>query len=153
MLGCALTDQQVVLAFDVLRNRFIHLISGDLVRTAMNHTREGDNGDFGGSSADIHNHVSRGLRHGQTCADRRRHRLLDQMSFAGFRTIGRILHRSLFNLGDSRWDSNDDSRMHEYFPAVRLLNEVRQHFFRHRKIRNDTILHWPDGYYVSRRAA
>ena len=41
--------------------------------------------------------------------------------------------------------------MDQHLPAVSLLDEVRQHFFRDREIGNDAIFHGPDSHDIARR--
>ena len=36
---------------------------------------------------------------------------------------------------------------------MRLLDKVGQHLFRYREIRDDSVLHRPDSYYIAGRAA
>src|SRR5262249_57166439 len=77
LLRAALTDEQVVVLFDVLHDRLVHLVAGDADRLRVDDTRQGDDGDLGGAAADVHDHVAAGLLDRQPCTDRGRHRLLD----------------------------------------------------------------------------
>src|SRR5229473_2183050 len=52
-LGSPLTDQQVILALDVLDYGFIHLVAGYSYRAREDHARERNHRDFSGAAADI----------------------------------------------------------------------------------------------------
>ena len=43
--------------------------------------------------------------------------------------------------------------MNKDFAAVRLLNEICQHLFSNGKVRDNAILHGPDGYNIARGSA
>src|SRR4029450_6862977 len=49
---------------------------------------------------------------GHAGADRPRHRLLDQMHFAGLGSVGAVFHRPLLDLRDLGRHANHDSRPH-----------------------------------------
>ena len=57
-LGGALADEEVVLALDVLDDRFVHLVARDADRLREHDARERDHRDFGGAAADIDDHVA-----------------------------------------------------------------------------------------------
>ena len=90
---------------------------------------------------------------GKSRADRGGHGLLDQVDFAGARAIGGVLHGAFFHRRDFAGHADDDARMHEHAPVVRLLDEVGEHFFGHLEIGDDAVLHRLDGHDVARRAA
>ena len=90
---------------------------------------------------------------GKPGADRRGHGLFDEIDLAGARAIGRVLHGALFHRRDFAGHADDDARMHQHAAVVRLLNEIRQHFFGDFEVGDDAVLHRLDGHHVARRAA
>src|SRR4030095_2895623 len=153
LLGRTLADQQIIFSFDVWRDRFIHLISRHLLGSAMYYTGQGNHRDFGRATADIDDHVAGGFGYGKTRADGCRHCLLHQMSFARFCAIRGILHGPLLDLRDSGRNTDHDARVSEHLPAVRLLNEVRQHLLRDCKVGDNAIFHRPDSHDIAGRPA
>src|SRR5215831_20779615 len=118
----AFPDQQIVFAFDVLGDGFVHLVSRGLVGTAVNHSGQRDYRNFRGASSDVDNHVSRRFGDGQSGADCRCHRLLDKVSLARLGAVSGILNGPLLNLGNTRGHTNHDSWMDKHLPAVCFLN-------------------------------
>ena len=112
-----------------------------------------NDGDVGGASADIHHHVAGGFGNGKTRADGRHHGLFHQVHFAGLGAISRIDDRAFFHLGDFARHADYNSRMHQNFAAVRLLNEIIQHALGDFEIGDDAVFHGTDRHDISRRAA
>ena len=112
-----------------------------------------DDGDVGGAAADVDHHVARRLLDRQAGADRRRHRLLDQVHLAGLGAVGAVLDRALLHLGDLGRHADDDPRPHPDRPVVRLLDEVGQHLLGDVEVGDDAVLHRLDGDDVAGRAA
>ena len=70
------------------------------MRIDWNHdSAERDHRDLAGASADVHDHVARGLAHGQPGADGGRHGLLDQVGLARAGAQAGLLHRALLHPG------------------------------------------------------
>jgi len=67
--------------------------------------------------------------------------------------VGRVDDGALFHLRDLAGHPDDDARVHEHLPPVRLLDEVVQHPLGHLEVGDDAVLHGPDGDNVARRAA
>ena len=149
----ALADEQVVLALQVLHDRFVHLIAGDAHGTRVNDAAHGDDRDVRRAAADVHDHVAGRLFDRQARADGRSHGLLHQINFAGARAIRGVLHRALFHRRNFAGHSDDDARMHQHAAVVRLLNKIRQHFFGDFEVGDDAVLHGLDGHNVAWRAA
>ena len=153
LLGGALADQQVVGLLDVLDDRLIHLVAGDAHRLAVDDAGQRDDGDVGGAAADVDDHAAGRLGDRQAGADRRGHRLFDQVHFAGLGAVGRVLDRALFDLRDFRRHADDDARPHPDVAVVRLLDEVGQHLLGDVEVGDDAVLHRLDGDDVAGRAA
>src|ERR1700676_4407862 len=153
LFGGAFTDQQVVFAFQILHDGFVHLIAGDAYRTGIHDAAHGDDSDVRSAAADVHDHVATGLFDGQAGADGCSHGLFDEIHFAGSRAIGRILNGTLFHRGDFAGHTNDDAGMNQHATVVGLLNKVGEHFFGNFKISDHPIFHGLDGHHVTGSAA
>src|SRR6202020_1458418 len=134
-------DEQVVLAFEVIHDGFVHLVAGHADGTRINDAGERNDGDIGSSPTDVNHHVAAGFSNGQTGADGSNHGLLHQEHFAGFGAVGGVFDCTLFHLGDLRRHADHDSRVHQHFAVVRLLNEVIQHLFGNFEIGDHAIFH------------
>ena len=104
--------------------RLIEIIAGHLDGRTHYRTAQGNNGDIGGTSADIYDHVSAGLGDIDACADGSRNRLFDNRYFSGARLIRSILYRLLLNLCGSAWNADADSRLSQCFLAYCLVDEI-----------------------------
>ena len=116
-LGRPLADEQVVLALDVLRDRLVHRVAGDADRLAVDDAGQRDDRDVGRAAADVHDHVAGRFGDRQPGADRRGHRLFDQVHLAGLRAIGAVLDRAPLDLRDLRRHADDDARADEALAA------------------------------------
>ena len=90
--------------------------------------------------------------HGQTNANRRGHRLLDQIDLARASVRGGIFDGPFFHFRDAGGDGHHDPGS-DQFATVNLLDEMPQHGLRDFKIGNHAIFHGPDGDDVAGRAA
>ena len=61
---------------------------------------------------------------GRPGADRRGHRLVDQVHLGGLGLERRVLDRALLDLGHLGGDADDDARPHQGVAVVRLADEV-----------------------------
>ena len=138
---------------DVLDDRLVHLVAGDAHRLAVDDAGERDDGDVGRAAADVDDHVAGRLGDRHAGADRRRHRFLDQVHFAGLGAVGAVFHRALLDLRDLRRHADDDARPHPDVAVVRLLDEVGQHLLGDLEVGDDAVLHRLDGDDVAGRAA
>src|SRR5262249_13862969 len=127
-----LADEQVVLALDVLDDGLVHLVTGHADRARKHDTAQRDDGDLGGAAADVDDHVTGRLGDRKAGADRRRHRLFDQIDFARPGRFCRFAHRAFLDRGNSEGYADHDprTRPHQSFARVCLLDEVTQHVFR-----------------------
>ena len=88
LLGRLLADQQLVLALDVVDDRLVELVAADADRLRDDDPAERDDRDLAGAAADVDDHRAGRLADRQAGADRRRHRLLDQVGLARARATG-----------------------------------------------------------------
>ena len=93
------------------------------------------------------------LVHRQVGADRRRHRLLDDVHrLAGAGVLGGVLHGALLDAGDAGRHADDHPRLAP-LAGVHLLDEVAQHLLAHLEVGDHAVLERPDGLDVVGRAA
>src|ERR1019366_4419609 len=151
--GGALADQQVVLAFHELHDGVVHFVARHAHAARVHDAGKRDDGHVGGAAPDIHYHVARGFGDRQSGADGRHHRLFHQVHFARLGAVRRVHDGALFHLRDFAGHADDDARMHQHFPAVRLLNKVVQHALGDFEVGDHTVLHGFDGDDVAGRAA
>src|SRR3954447_11804184 len=83
LLGRLLADEELVLVLAVVDDRLVLLVAANADRLGDHDPPEGDHGDLAGATADVQDHAAGGLADRQPRADRRRHRLLDQVGLAG----------------------------------------------------------------------
>ncbi len=151
--GGAFADQKIVLALDVLRDGFVHLVAGDADGTRINDTRKRDDRDVGRSAADIDDHVAVRFGDRQAGTDRRRHRFFNQINFGRLCAIRRVFDRAALDLRDLGRDADHHTRAHPRFAVVRLADKMLEHLFRHFEVGDDAVLHRTDRDDIARRAA
>ena len=143
LLGGLLADQEFVLTLDVVDDRLVHLVAADAQRLRDDDAAERDDGDLGRAAADVDDHVPRRFGNGKSRADRRGHRLLDQIRLACAGAQRRFLDGALLDAGDARRDADDDPRMREPV-LVHLLDEVAQHLLGHVEVGDHAVLQRAD---------
>jgi hypothetical protein len=97
-----------------------------------------------GAAADVDDHVARRLGDRQAGADRRHHRLLDEIDLGGAGAHRRVLDRALLDLRDLRRHADDDARVDVHLAPVRLLDEVLEHALGDFEVGDHAVLHRPD---------
>ena len=83
LLGGLLADQELVLVLAVVDDRLVLLVASDSDRLRDDDPAQGDHGHLAGAATDVEDHASGGLGDREPGADRRGHRLLDQIRLAG----------------------------------------------------------------------
>src|SRR5882672_9981847 len=151
-LGGALADQEIVLAFDVLDDRLIHLVPAHADALGVHDAGERDHRDVAGAAADVDDHVPGRLGDGQPRPDRRGHGLLDQVDLARPGALRGLAHGAAFHFGDARRDPDDDARLHQRGAVVRRADEVAQHRGGDLEVGDHSVLHGADGDDVARSA-
>ena len=143
LLGRLLADHQLVLALDVVDDRLVELVAADADRLRHDDAAERDHRHLAGAAADVHHHVAGGLAHRQAGADRRRHRLLDQVGLARSGRQAGLLDGALLDPGHPGGHADHHARVR---PAVlvHLLDEVAQHLLGHVEVGDHAVLERPD---------
>ena len=92
-------------------------------------------------AADVDDHVAGRFGHRQARADRRGHRLVDQVDFARLHAVAAVLHRAALDLRDLRRHANHEPRAAHRAPALHLAHEIHQHLLGGVEIGDDAVLH------------
>ena len=153
LLGGALADEEVVRLARVRDDRLVELVAGDPHRLAVDDAGEGDDRDVGRAAADVDDHVARRFGDRHPRADRRRHRFLDQVHFAGLGAHRAVFDGAPLDLGDLRRHADDDPRPQPAAALVRLADEVGQHLLGGFEVGDDAVLHRLDRGDVAGRPA
>ena len=112
LLGGAIADREGELLLDVLHHRVVELVAGDADRLRGDDAAERDDRDLGGAAADVDDHVAARLVHRQVGADRRGHRLFDDVHrLARAGVLGGVLHGTLLDTGDARRHADHHARL------------------------------------------
>ena len=69
---------------------FVHLVAAHAHGAGIDDARQGDDGHFRGTAADVHHHVGGRLLDGQVGADGGGHGLLDEVDLTGTGGLGRV---------------------------------------------------------------
>ncbi len=129
----------------MLSNGLVELVAADPDTFSVDYPGQGDDRHLSGASADVNDHIARGLGDGQPGTNGRSHRFFDQVDLTGASRFGRFLDRSLFHLGYAGRNTDDDSRPHQGLAVMDLLDKISQHLFGDVEVGNDTIFHRPNG--------
>ena len=127
----------------VVDDRLVELVAADPDRLRDDDPAERDHRHLGGAAADVDDHRAGRLGDRQAGADRRRHRLLDQVGLAGAGREAGLLDRPLLDPGDAGGDADDDARVGEAV-GVHLLDEVAQHLLGDVEVGDHPVLERPD---------
>ena len=137
--------------FAVVDDRLVELVAADPDRLRDDDPAERDHRDLGGAAADVDDQRAGRLGDRQAGADRRRHRLLDQVGLAGAGREAGLLDRPLLDPGHAGGDADDDARVGEAV-GVHLLDEVAQHLLGDVEVGDHPVLERPDRGDRARRA-
>src|SRR5205807_1655515 len=152
LLSGLLADHQLVLALDVVDYRLVELVPADANRLRDDDAAERDHRHLARAPADVDHHVAGRLPDRQPGADRRGHRLLDQVRLAGPGAQAGLLDGALLDSRDPRGHAHHHTRVR---PAVlmHLLDEVAEHLLGHVEVGDHAVLERADGRDGPRRAA
>ena len=137
-LGSDLTDDHVVLAPHIAGNDLIKEVACDPQRGGQDHTVHAQNGNIGGTAADIHHHMTLGILQINTGTQSGCQRLLDQEHTAGTGLDGGIDHIALLNFGNAAGNGNDHTGLGSQQTALCSgLEHGGEHPHRHFMVGND----------------
>jgi hypothetical protein len=130
----------------------VHLVAADPNRAADDDPPQGDHRHLAGAPTDVHHHPPDRLLNRHPGPDRRGDRLLDQVHAASPGGQGRLLHRSLLDLGHAGGRAHDQPRVGR--AAIdHLANEVPQHLLGDLEVGDHPVAQWPGGRDRRRRPA
>src|ERR1019366_2698225 len=145
-----LADQHAVVAPDVVDDPFVELVAADANAALVDHAAERDDADFRRAATDVDDHRAAGFAHRQAGADRRGHRLLDEIDLRGSGTERRFADGAALDLGRSAGHADDDPRARpEHRAWMDHLDELLQHLLGDGEVGDDAVLHRPDGFDVA----
>ena len=122
------TDQAAVVTTHVGDDRFVEAVAANPYGFGIHHTIEGNQGDFSGTTTDIHHHRTARFFDRQAGADSGSHRLFDQEYFAGTGAKGRFTDGTTLNLGGLARNADQHTRAGlQETVFVNLVDEVLQH--------------------------
>src|SRR6185437_7985230 len=123
-LRAGLADQKVLVAPDEGDDRLVHLVAADAHAARIDDAAEAEHRHFGGAAADIDHHRAGGLADRQAGADRRRHRLLDEIDAPRAGRERTLLDGAALHRGRARGHADDDHRIGEGPAVMHLADEV-----------------------------
>ena len=144
-LGGAFADQHVVHLARVDGDRLVHRVAGRAHRGRDDDAAERDHGHLGGAAADIDDHGAGGLHHRQPRADRRGHRLFDQVGGAGAGGERSVMDGALLHLRRPARYADDDAGLRDAQPEalVHAADEVLKHAFRDAEVGDHAVAQRP----------
>ena len=148
-----LAYQKVVFLAHVANQGIVKIISRNLDGRTDNSSPEGNHRNIRCSAADIHNHVSTRLGDINSCTDRRRNRLLNDVYLTGSRLEGCILYCLFLDLCHLAWYTDRDSRLSEGPLSDGLLDEILHHLLRDGIVRNNSLAERADCHNVAGRTS
>ena len=154
-LGGALADEHVMHLAGVGDDLRVHLVAGGADRRGDDDAAERDDGDLCGAAADVDDHAAAGLHDRQAGANRRGHRLFDEVGVARAGVQRGIVHGALLDLGDAGGDADRHAgpREAKAEALVHRADEVVEHLLGDAEVGDDAVVERADGDDVGRGAA
>ena len=152
--GSAFADEQVLLTAQVADDGLVHAVAADTDRAGVDDVSERKDGNLGGATADIDDHVAGRIGDGHAGADGGGDRLGDQTRATGTGRQDRLADGAFFNGCGAVRHADDDLRLlREWRAFVDLADEMLDHFFCRFKVGNDTLAHRTDRFDGARGSA
>src|SRR5690606_23112441 len=152
--GGGFTDQRAVVAAHVGDDGLVEAVATNAYRLGIDHTVQGDQGDFGGAAADVDDHRTTGFLDRQAGTDGRSHRFLDQIDLAGTGAQRGFADRPALDLGRLAGHADQHARRGlQEAVLVHLVDEVLEHLLADAEVCNHAILHRADGGDIAGRTA
>ena len=129
----------------------IELVAGNTNGLGNDDTAHGDNGDLGGTAADVNDHGTGGLLDGQVGADGGGHGLLDQISLTSAGLDRGLKDGALLDRRDAGGDAHDDARTRGPRIALlgRLVDKVAKHCLGNIEVGDNAVLEGTNGHDVA----
>lgn len=150
-LGGGFPDQAAVVAAHVADDGFVELVAADADGLGVNHTVQGDDGHFGGTTTDVHHHGAGRFGDRQAGTNGGSHGFIDQVNLAGAGAQSGFLDGATFHLGGAARYAHQHTRAGaEIVVVVNLLDEVLQHLLGHVEVGDHAVFHRANGGDVTR---
>ena len=155
VLGRALADSQVIGIANVGKDGLIKLVTGNANGLRHDDTAHGDNGDLGGTAADIDDHGAGRLLDRQVGADGSGHGLLDQVCLAGTGLDRSLKNGALLDRRDTGGDADDNARTRGPRIALlgRLVDKIAKHGLGNVEVGDNAVLKGTHSHNVTGRTA
>src|SRR5205814_9256249 len=145
-----LADQHAVVAADVVDDRFVELVAADAHAALVDHAAERDHAALGRAAAEVDDHRAAGFGHRQAGADRRGHRLFDQIDLARASTERALADRAALDLRRAAGHADDDARARlEHRARMDHLDELLEHLLGDGEVGDHAVFHRADGFDVA----
>ena len=145
-LGGGFTDQRAVFLANESHNRFVETVATDTHGLGIDHAVQGNQGNLGGTTTNIHHHGAARFLYRQTGTNGRSHGLFNQIDIAGPGAVGGILDSPTLHLGGFAGHAHQHAgRRREEAGVVDLLDKVLEHFLGDIEVSDHPILHGTDG--------
>src|SRR5690606_22076057 len=151
--GRGFADQHAVVAADVIDDGFVEFVAADAHRALVDHAAQGNDGHFGGASADVDHHGAAGVGHRQSGAYGGGHGFFDEVDLAGARTQGGLADGAALDLRGTAGHANDDARAGgEHAARMHHADELVEHLVGNGKVGDHAGFHGADGLDVAGHA-
>ncbi len=114
------------------------------------HTAKRNHRCFSTASANVHDHIARGLRNGNFSADSGREWLLDEVGNLGTGRKGGIEDRPSLDLGDARGYTDHHFGLKKAVTAHDTVDKIGKHGLRYDVIGNHPVAHGAGGHDIAR---
>ena len=142
-----------MLAPQVTDNGIVKSVAARFGTVRHDDLAEGEHRDIGHARADVHNHGAVGLVHGQTCAQRRRQRTVEQLRAPHACVKHGGNQRALFHLVDGSGQSQNGAGAGKHMLADGLEHKALKHEADQLVIGDGTLAQGADGQDIARRAS
>ena len=133
----------------------IELVAGNTDGLRDDDATHSDNGDLGGTAADVDDHGAGGFLDGQVGADSGGHGLFDQVGLAGAGLDRGLKDGTLLDRRDTGGNADDNARTRGPRIALlgRLVDKVAKHGLGNIEVGDDAVLQGTNGHDVAGRTA
>ena len=132
--GGALANNEVVSALHILDNAIVEGVAAYADALGVNYIRQGYDGNFGCSAADIHNHTGVWLLNGEAHAYGGHQGFVFQAYRTGARVYGRLLHCAALDLRNAGRHRHNHPGSYKFPLLGGFFNKVAQHYFGYLKV-------------------
>ena len=152
--GRGFADEHVVLPTHVGNDGLVELVAADAHRLGVDDAVQRNDRDFRSTAADVHHHRAARLGNRDARTECGGDRFLDHEHLACTGVLDRLADRAAFDLGRAiRHADHDAGHRPHHATFLHLADEVLEHLFRDRVIRDHAVAQRADRRDIGRRAA